>query len=66
MTLIEAIQADRPMRRRHDNTDATKWIFLGIATDAGIGWNQWRNIATGAPLRLNREDYLAEDWEVMP
>lgn len=77
MTFLEALKTGRPMRR--DDTNYEKpWLFLGyehtlplgtfeiITSTVTTSGHRWRDIQNGNPTGLSKEDYLADDWEVMP
>jgi hypothetical protein len=80
MTFLDALRANRPIRRtkRHTSIDTIDgkhewfitgpWIWIGnIPRPPGeYDGDPWLRLDTGARVTLTREDYLAEDWEPMP
>lgn len=64
MTFLEALKTGRPIRRE-SQWAWCQWRHLG--NDGGISkLPMWRALDTGAPLGITREDYLADDWQVLP
>lgn len=79
LTFIDALKRERPMRRarkhwiddasgRREWRDRGPWIWIG---EAGRDYTNncadtpWIRLDNGNRLTLCREDYLADDWEVM-
>lgn len=67
MTFLDAVRANRPMRRRI-GTSSGPWIAQGALCredrpHPGFG-EPWVRTDTGDQLTLSREDYLADDWEI--
>jgi hypothetical protein len=65
LTFIEALKSGRPMRRPW-RTALSPWLFLGTEPSVSGPAPRWRSIADGSTASLDREDYLAENWQVMP
>ena len=78
LSFVQALQSDRPIRRRewtrfdgarinHETVFGPQWIVLGEKKD-GLTQTRhpWIVIATGAEVTLSKEDYAAHDWEQHP
>ncbi len=65
MTFLNALRTGRPMRRL-STWAFCSWRHLGESASVGGRSPVWRFIDTGEVRGMTREDYEADDWEVIP
>ena len=77
MTFLDALATGLPMRRRAEmeldsvkqtaelcGADLAGWLYLKHYSEAQ-GLSPWMILDNGVPVTLMRDDYEADDWEVM-